>query len=457
MVDEKAVISDAGHENVSLKQWLIVVFILVIIVASSLSLIKNPIHARAAVIAGVCLTLWLSEVVQPYVPTFVLWAITPLLLQPLATEFRFAKVLGWAADPVLALFLGGFVLSVAASRYGLDAQVAHLALKFSRGNRLSLLFLTAAATAGLSMWMSNIAAAAMMIAALRPIFANVEKADTFRRALLMSIAIGANFGGMATPIGTGPNAIAIAAVSKQQPLTFVSWMTFALPLTVGMIVAGVLLLALRFKVKGNAELHSVQSQPFGKETKAVVIIFCLTIAAWLSEPLHGAPSATIALISAAVLFGSGLLSRRNLNQVDWSTLALIAGGISLGNLLEQSGLVKSVAATVPWSALHPFLRLLTLCLASALMSALMSNTATATMLIPLAGSLDPNPSVAILIAIAASTGIPFVISTPPNAMVYGEGGVKSSDLLIPGVILMILGCLLIALTGGYVLSLMGIH
>jgi sodium-dependent dicarboxylate transporter 2/3/5 len=109
------------------------------------------------------------------------------------------------------------------------------------------------------------------------------------------------------------------------------------------------------------------------------------------------------------------------------------------------------AGTVPWAEFPSFARLLGLCLASATLSALMSNTAAATLLIPLAGSIDPAPSTAILIAIAASMGIPFVISTPPNAMVYGEGGVKSTDLLLPGLVLMFLGCLLISLTGPAVL------
>lgn len=444
------------NESISIKQWLVVVCIAVVVAVLSLSLIENPIHARTAAVACVCLTLWLSEVVPPYVPTFVLWACVPLFLQPLGDAFRLGKALSWAADPVLVLFLGGFTLSVAASRYKLDAQVAHLALKFSRGNRIALLFLTAFATAFLSMWMSNIAAAAMMIAALRPLFQGTEKENSFRRAVLVGVAIGANFGGMATPIGTGPNAIAISFISKTEPITFLSWMAFALPLTIGMIIAGLLLLTLLFKVKGKAMLQETESQSLNGGAKAVVMIFALTIAAWLSEPLHGIPSAVIALISTAVLFGSGLLARKDLNKVDWATLALIAGGITLGNLLEQSGLVKATASSVPWATLHPFLRLLTLCFASALLSALMSNTATATMLIPLAGSLDPNPSTAVLIAIAASMGIPFVISTPPNAMVYGEGGMKSSDLLVSGTILMILGCVLIALTGNYVLNLMGI-
>lgn|SRR5215213_1125587 len=112
-------------------------------------------------------------------------------------------------------------------------------------------------------------------------------------------------------------------------------------------------------------------------------------------------------------------------------------------------------ASIPSAGFLPSVRLLVLCLSSALLAALMSNTATATMLIPLGLSLDPSPSNAILIAVAASLGIPFVISTPANAMVYAEG-VKSSDLLVPGLILMLIGCLLVSMTGPFVLRLMGI-
>jgi sodium-dependent dicarboxylate transporter 2/3/5 len=187
-----------------------------------------------------------------------------------------------------------------------------------------------------------------------------------------------------------------------------------------------------------------------------VAIFSVTVLAWLTEPIHGMPSALVSLMTTAVLFGSGLLGRQDISRIDWSTLLLIAGGISLGNLLQQSGVLKAAAASVPWEQVPPLTLILTLCFASAFLSALMSNTATATMLIPLAASLDPSPSTAILVAITASFGIPFVISTPPNAMVYGEGGIKSSDLLTPGIVLMILGCLLVALTGPFVLKLIGV-
>lgn len=424
---------------------------------SSLVWIEEPVLQRAIIVAVIYLTLSLTEVVPPYVPTLVLWALTPLLLLGFGDQFRLPSVLGWSANPVLALFLGGFALSVAASRYGIDRLIARLAVHLSGGSKLLLLVLTMAATAVLSMWMSNIAAAAMMIAALSPLFAEVSKSNRFRRALLMGIAIGANFGGMATPIGTGPNAIAIAALSSTRVITFTGWMIFALPLTLGLLLAGLLLLILRFRVRGP--IHDLPEIPLrapNSRARLVMLVFFLTVAAWLTEPFHKVPSAVVALITTAVLFGSGLLRRDDLSLIDWSTLLLIAGGIGLGNLLEKSGVVGAAAAAMPWQDVPHVARLFTLCLASAIFSALMSNTASVTMLIPLAAGIDPAPSTAILIAIAASLGIPFAISTPPNAMVYGEGGVTSSDLAIPGIVLMILGCIIVSLTGPFVLNLVGI-
>lgn len=241
--------------------------------------------------------------------------------------------------------------------------------------------------------------------------------------MLLSVAVGANFGGIGTPVGTGPNAIAVAAASRHNAITFLDWTAFALPLAVGLIAAGVLILALRYRVRGAIRLPDSPPRPLSRDARVVVAVFLLTAGAWLTEPLHGAPPALVALAATSVLFGTGLLERQDLSRLDWSTLLLIAGGIGLGNLLEKSGL--------------------------------MSNTATVTMLIPLAASLDP--STAILIAVAASLGAPFVISTPPNAMVYGEGGVRPSDLLLPGLVLMILGCLVVGLTGPYVLNLVGVN
>lgn len=452
----KAQKANSSLANLHARPFLALILISVC-AAVSLIWIRDPILQRTAIVAGVCLTLWLTEVVPPYVPTFVLWALTPVLLFGYGDQFQLTRVLGWSANPVLALFLGGFALSVAARRYGIDILIAQLAVRLSRGSKLLLLVLTATATASLSMWMSNIAAAAMMIAALHPLFSGVSKRDPFRRALLLGIALGANFGGIATPIGTGPNAIAIAALSSSHAITFTQWMVFALPLALGLLLAGLLILIARFHVRGKTgELPEVPVKAPDRGGRLVMMVFFLTVLAWLTEPLHGTPSAIVALITTAVLFGSGLLKRDDLGRIDWSTLLLIAGGIGLGNLLEQSGVIRVASTSMPWQQLPYVARLFTLCFASALLASLMSNTAAVTMLIPLAAGIDPAPSTTILIAIAASLGIPFVISTPPNAMIYGEGGITFSDLAVPGLILMILGCILVTSTGPYVLNLMGI-
>jgi solute carrier family 13 (sodium-dependent dicarboxylate transporter), member 2/3/5 len=435
---------------------LVAIVLIGAIVASSYLLVNEPIFARALAIAGICLVLWLTEVVPPYVPTLLLWAITPLLLGGYSEQFQLGRVLGWSANPVLALFLGGLALSVAATRHGIDILIARLAVRVSGGHRLSLVALVIAATAILSMWMSNIAAAAMMIVALHPLFHSTPKDDRFRRSALLAIAIGANFGGIATPIGTGPNAIAIASVSNRIPVTFLHWMVFALPLALGLMIAAYLLLIARFRLRDSIELPELAAPVLDRSARLVIIVFFTTVVAWLTEPIHGASAGIVALMATAALFGFKLLKPEDIKQIDWSTLGLIAGGIGLGALLDHAGLAKFAGAAITWQEIPYTVRLLLLCLTAAFLSALMSNTASVTMLIPIAAAIDTTPSTAILIAISASLGTPFVISTPPNAMIYGEGGITFADLAIPGLILMILGCVLVSLTGPFVLNLAGI-
>ncbi len=450
-----------------MQRWLFVILTIAGISVAATFAFDSAILQLTTIIAGICLALWLSEIVPPFVPSFLLWTLVPLTLGSFDKKFGLANVLSWAIDPVLALFFGGFVLGIATERYGFDKKLANLALRSAGKSFTKFLLLVILLTAFLSMWMSNIAAAALMLASLHPILLNFEADDRLRRALLVGIAIGADLGGISTPIGTGSNAIAIASISAVKPVSFLGWMSFALPLAIGMLFAGFGLIWLRVRRKrsewsGKIEsfnetaLTGKNSLSLKKEELAFLLVFAGTVISWLTEPLHGVSASVVSLGATSVLFLSGLLKKEDLLRVDWSTLLLIAGGITLGKLLEQSELIKLIASAVYWNELNPTLALFLLCLASATLSALMSNTATAVMLIPLAHALIPEPSTAILVAIAASFGIPFVISTPPNAMVYGEGGVKFKDLFLPGVIIMILGCLLVSLTGRTILRFAGI-
>jgi sodium-dependent dicarboxylate transporter 2/3/5 len=156
------------------------------------------------------------------------------------------------------------------------------------------------------------------------------------------------------------------------------------------------------------------------------------------------------------LFGTGLLQREDLGKLDWSTLILIAGGIALGRLVEQSGVVATALRGVDWSTWPQVAQVGLLVSLAAVLAAFMSNTGTAALLIPIAVQLFPSASMPVLVAVGCSFGIPFVISTPPNAMVAGEGGVESSDLLRLGLPLMLLGCLVVALTGPLVLRIFGL-
>jgi sodium-dependent dicarboxylate transporter 2/3/5 len=446
-------------------RWLFVIFALAAVVVAPMFLFESVLFARVTAIAGVCLVLWLSESVPPFVPTFLLLTMIPLFLAPIDVKFNLANVLTWAVDPVLALFLGGFAVGAATERYGFDKFLARASLKTAGNSVPKFLLLVILLTAFLSMWMSNIAAAALMIACLRPLMTGFDSDHLLRRVLLVGVALGADLGGIATPIGTGPNAIAIASIASVQSVSFLEWMIFAFPLAMGMLALGYFTLITRLKLhqydlQGFTALisaHEDKKKRFGKSEIGFLLLLIATIILWLAEPLHGIPAATISLGATSVLFLSGLLKKEDLTRIDWSTLLLIAGGITLGRLLEQSALVKALAESIAWQAIHPTLILFSLCLASAVLSALMSNTATVVMLIPLANAIFDQPSVSILIAIAASFGIPLVISTPPNAMVYGEGGLKFNDLFLPGIIIMLLGCLLISLTGRWVLNFAGIY
>jgi sodium-dependent dicarboxylate transporter 2/3/5 len=408
-------------------------------------------ESRALLVGGTALACWLTEWTPGWLPTLLLWLGVPLLFAGLGDAWAAPAVLGWSADPVLVLFLGGFALAGAARAQGLDRRLAAAALALARGDAWRLVVASALATWALSMWMSNIAAAALMLGAVAPVLDTLDARAPLRRALLLAIAMAANTGGIATPIGTGPNAIAIAAAAPVHRIAFVEWMAFGVPLAAGLL--GATLLALRWTLRpaGAVTLAPLADATRGARAGRVTAIGALAIAAWLTEPLHGVAAWRVAGALVLVLLATRALPVRALRRIDWATLVLIAGGLALGGLLETSGLLRHVARVLSLDVLAPTARVALLVLVAAIGSALMSNTATATILVPLAWSIAPSPATAVLVAVGCSLGVPFVVSTPPNAMAVARG-LPSRDLLVVGVPLMLAGCALVALTGPRVLG-----
>jgi sodium-dependent dicarboxylate transporter 2/3/5 len=276
-----------------------------------------------------------------------------------------------------------------------------------------------------------------MLGAFKPVLDGEPRDGSLRRGLLLGIAMAANVAGIATPIGSGPNGIAIAAAERYRHITFIHWMAFGVPLTLGLLAAVLILIALWIRPAGQVRLPPGSLDVPRGRVRTLAAVFGATVLLWLTETLHGVPAWQVALGAAAALLLLGLLRPGDLLRIDWATLVLIAGGIALGALLDHSGLMRLMADQLPLAGAPPTLRILGLCLLSAFLSALMSNTA------------------AVLVAVAASLGVPFVTSTPPNAMAFGAG-LRARDLLVPGLVIMLGGCLVVALTGPWVLRLMGV-
>ena len=400
----------------------------------------------------VCLGLWLTELLPPFAPTLVLLALAPLLLPGRLPDAQ-RTVFGWAADPVLGLFFGGFVLGAAARRHGIDVRIARWVVRKSAGDARRLTLMLMAGTATLTMWMSSVAGPAMMLSAAKPVLAQLDAKGTARARLLVGIAMAANVAGMSTPLSAGPNGIAIAAIESQVRVTFAGWLTFAFPLVLGLLFIAYVL------VRPPTDVIMIEPdsslEPLTRSAKILVAVVMFAIGLWLAEPLHGVPASVVSLGLAALLFSSKLVRSADLARIDWSTLLLIAGGILVGRLTENCGLLALLAGSIDGTSLTPFMARLLICGAAAFIAALMSNTATSALLIPVALQIEPSPSTAILVAVATSLGAPFVISTPANAMVAGEGA-QARDILGPGAVLMVVGVVLLAATGPAVLRLWGI-
>lgn len=358
------------------------------------------------------------------------------------------------ANPIIILFLAGFMLAEGAVKYNLDRSLTRILLRPFGSKPSSILFGLMLVTGLLSAFMSNTATTAMMMTVVIPIVAKLKIEDPFRIALALSIPVAANVGGIATPIGTPPNAVVLASLGANgMPITFTSWVMMALPLAAVMLAFSWWLLLRMYPVQVDQIQLDIKGA--GKaNTRAIVlyVVFAATVLLWMSESLHGFPTGLISVVPIALLTMTNVLSKDDIRRLPWEVLWLVAGGLALGMSLNQTGLSDWMIRSVDWGSFSPFALLAVFAVVSLLLANVLSHTVTATLLMPLAISLSTghNTELGLVVAgvtIAVSTSLSMMlpISTPPNAIAISTGLVQTKDLANVGALIAVVGLIFILL------------
>lgn len=374
----------------------------------------------------------------------------------MGTFVSYKSILATFADPVIMLFLGGFILAIAATKVGLDVQLARVMMKpFGKKSEFVLLgFLLVIGV--FSMFMSNTATAAMMLTFLAPVLKTLPPDGKGRIALALSIPVAANLGGMGTPIGTPPNAIAFQYINDSLHLNvgFGDWMFRMIPFTILMlfIAWGILLKLYPFKQK-TIELKIEGNHKKTWRTYVVWVTFALTILLWVTEHWTGLNSNVVAMIPVGVFCVTGIITKDDLKEVNWSVLWMVSGGFALGLALTNTGLAEHLVTSIPFGEWLPVVVILVSGFIGYFISNFISNTAAASLIVPIlcavavgmGETLDPVGGAKTLVigaVLCTSFAMLFPISTPPNALAHSTGLVTTKDMTKIGIIIGIIGYVL---------------
>ena len=372
--------------------------------------------------------------------------------EQMGAQVNFRELMAAFADPIIMLFLGGFVLAIAAGKVGLDVYLARMLLMplGTRPSHVLLGFLVLISV--MSMFMSNTATAAMMLAFLTPVLKILPENGGGRISLAMSIPIAANIGGLGTPIGTPPNAIAIGQLAAEGiEIGFGSWMLRMVPVVIVMILFAWWLLMFLFPFKAK-KIEIVIDGECKRDWKfwVVTISFIGTILLWMTGELTHLNSNVVALIPFAIFAVTGVFEREDFAKIDWHVLWMVAGGFALGTALNKTGLEAALVESIPfgsWSAIA------VLCIAGLLgwlLSNFIANSSAANLLIPILAVVGNAMSESLasfgglstlLVCEAASISFAmlFPISTPPNAIASSTGLIDTHDMTKVGLIVGLLG------------------
>lgn len=407
-------------------------------------------------------------------------ALLPIVLVPALGLGGIADATSPYAHPVIFLFLGGFTLGLAMQRWNLHRRIALLTLRAVGNNPKRQIAGFMAATAFLSMWVSNTATTIMMLPIGLSVMAMMEGADPegvrrYAVSLLLAIAYSASLGGIATLIGTPPNALLAAYLSESQGIEvgFAQWMLIGLPVSVVMLTLVWWRLTLRdFGALGAGvgkgevirdELEQLGSMSRGE--KLVAMVFCLTAGAWVFRPLLSAqwmPWLTdtgIAIAAAISMFlipvsaakRTFVLDWESASKLPWGVLLLFGGGLAMAGAINSSGLADWIAQALSAAGSLPLVLMIALSVTAVLyLTEVTSNTATAAAFLPLLGALAVSQGVSPLLltvpaAIVASCAFMMPVATPPNAIVFSSGHLQISDMIRAGFPLGIVSIIVVTL------------
>lgn len=367
------------------------------------------------------------------------------------------------ANPVIILFLGGFMIAHGAEKFGLDKNLAAIMLRpFPDKARLTVLGLMLI-TAVLSMFMSNTATTATMFAVVIPILRTLPPGK-IRAGVALSIPLAANVGGIGTPVGTPPNAIAIGALAEYGiKVSFLEWMLLAVPFMLVVLVFAWLFLCFAF-IPSETRISIEMDASWDTSTNAKLFyaVAGLTIALWMSEPLHGVSSNIVGFFPVVALLSLKVMKGKDVQALDWPVLWLVSGGIALGTGVGATGLDDWLVGSVDWKVLGPMMILALLGLIGFAMANVISHSAAANLLVPLAVSLavtlsEPSPMlIAAIVAIACSLGMSLPISTPPNAIAYATKEITIPQMAQVGLVVGTVATLLLIFVMPSVWTLMGL-
>jgi sodium-dependent dicarboxylate transporter 2/3/5 len=419
--------------------------------------------AAAAITAAVtllCATWWIFEPVPiPFT------SLIPLALFPLLGVLTPAQVGQSFGSPLILLLMGGFMLSTAMSDSGAHRRIAlYMVNLFGGGSARGLVLGFMAASAVLSMWISNTATTLMLLPVALAVLEQTDRRMNI--PLLLGIAYAASIGGLGTPIGTPPNLIFMQVHLDRFGTTpsFPEWMSWGVPVVLLLVPLAGLWLTRGVQLAKPVELPRTGSwRPFEKR---VLTMFALTALFWVTRqaPFGGwsewldlpqANDASVALIAVVLMAalpngeGGRLLRWEAAGKIPWGVLLLFAGGIAIANAFVQSGLADNIAQELGrFLDLPTWALILCMCLAVTFLTEVTSNTATSSLLMPLlaatAVAADTSPMLLMVPAVlSASCAFMLPVATAPNAIVFGSGKVRIKDMARAGFVLNLIGAVVI--------------